>query len=714
MKYFKYLGILLISLFFVNNVKALDIPTADVTYDYEWIGTLIIDADQTIKISDINHDNRDTTYDAVIKITNNANVNLVFEGDNILVANPVKECAGIEVEEGSTINIYGLEGASLTVTGGKNSAGIGGKGDSGVSVTNPKAGNINIYSGNITAIGGMKGAGIGSGFHSSASNINILGGNIEAYGTGGGAGIGSGYGTSGGAAYDYSGVSTGAGVGFYNGGNITISGDAQVKAVAYHFDFDSFDPYNLDTLYGFEYENTFAAGIGGGYGSSSGSIVIEGNADVLAIGSSGGAGIGSGRGTSKINNYDDEHFNVNITIKDDVKVMAFATNDTRGGQTLNSGAAIGLGLGTTLEGEPKGSVSIIGNASVYAVSSNNTQAIGASRVVGILNTNDIITIGEIDTLKIDSTAKVVAVSDGSIDAMDRDKVSNFISLNIDKSLFEENASFFKEDKFPLIIEITDKDAENNKALFAIQKPEDMQVMFNIGATNNNLIVKDYLLDEQKVYLANEVELDMSNFISGDEVTIYNPTVLTTRLLEEVEVETEYGNLSIGIYANEGIFESGSTFHAETIKDERTLEELRSNIDDKENLAESLFFDLGVAKANGIEYDRLSGKIRIRIEIPNGWDTGTIRAVYVTDGEDEDVPSRLEKINGKTYISFTVPHFSNYGLLLYKAPVQAAANTNPTTNTVENPNTSDNINTYIILLIISLMSLVGIKVLKENI
>lgn len=100
-----------------------------------------------------------------------------------------------------------------------------------------------------------------------------MSGNITALGTGGGAGIGSGYGTSGGSTPK---------VGFYNGGNITISGGT-IKAAGYHMNFDNFDQYNTDTLYGEGYSDTFAAGIGGGYGASSGNIIIEGEADVIAL-----------------------------------------------------------------------------------------------------------------------------------------------------------------------------------------------------------------------------------------------------------------------------------------------------------------------------------------------------------------------------------------------------------------------------------------------
>lgn len=195
------------------------IPEVDVTYnsDNNWEGTLKINENKTVKISGVIHSNEGTSYGAAIRISDNSTVNLVFEGDNVLAGNSGIISAGIEVEEGSTVNIYGMDGSSLTVTGGKYSAGIGGIGYGSASATNPKAGNVIIYSGNIMAIGGDRGAGIGSGYHSSASNIEIKGGNVIALGTGSGAGIGSGYGTSGGAA-------VAAGVGFYNGGNIKISG----------------------------------------------------------------------------------------------------------------------------------------------------------------------------------------------------------------------------------------------------------------------------------------------------------------------------------------------------------------------------------------------------------------------------------------------------------------------------------------------------------
>ena len=445
-----------------GTAQADTIPTADVTYTEDWVGTLEIDDNTTVKISGVNHDNTGTDYGAAIKITSGATVNLVFEGKNTLIANPSITCAGIEVEEGATVNIYGMEDSSLKVTGGKYSAGIGGIGYNEANKDNPACGNINIFSGTITAIGGARGAGIGSGYHSSASDINISGGNITALGTESSAGIGSGYGTSGGNAFDNGGNSTGRGVGYYNGGNIIISGGT-VRAAAYHIDFDTFDPYDPDTLYDQEGNlNTHAAGIGGGYGASSGNIFIEGDADVTAIGCSGAAGIGTGRGTKNPVQYDSQYADCNVLIKDNAKVVAMATGDTRGGSYENiGGASIGLGRGFTLENEPRGIVRIEGNSNVYAYADAGANGIGASIVS---DRNNYIPAYLAD-LQIDPSCTVVAVSkqkDAEREGFDEEPYNmNPVAktaLTFNDEFFEtahvgSESKFFTEDMFPVKVDI---------------------------------------------------------------------------------------------------------------------------------------------------------------------------------------------------------------------------------------------------------------------
>lgn len=641
------------------NASNFAIPEPDVTYDNDWIGTLEINENKTVKISGVAHSNEGTSYGSAIKISGNSTVNLVFEGDNVLAGNSGKISAGIEVEEGSTVNIYGADGSSLTVTGGKYSAGIGGIGYGSVSATNPKAGNVVIYSGNITAIGGDKGAGIGSGYHSSASNIEIKGGNVVALGTGSGAGIGSGYGTSGGSA-------VAAGVGFYNGGNITITGGT-VKAAGYHMNFNNFDPQDAETLYGEGYSNTHAAGIGGGYGASSGIIIIGGDADVTAIGASGGAGIGSGRGTSKPANYDAANFNVDITIKDNAKVIAMATNDTRSGQTPEGGAAIGLGRGCTIEGDPKGSVVIAGNANVYAVAPYYAQAIGGSRAVG-----STVIDAHLSSIDLEGTTLIMAISDGkrdAIDYVDESKLANFLTINFSQEYFQNHSDFFTEDKFPLRIAALDSADANSKTIFSVPTMEQQSFMVHVsGAKKYNFVVEDYKGEHgETIFISNAVEENGAEFFSDPEtVKRYDAAGLTARLDRDASIDSDYGELKLKIKAKEGIFDYGSTFFCNAVKDKSVIDELNSELDKKysDKLQRILYFDIGVKGKNGENYGAIKGgKVRIYMQVPDGWDKDNVHVLFVTPSDDEDFKStqKLETIDGVTYVSFETDHFSSYAL-----------------------------------------------------
>ena len=135
---------------------------------------------------------------------------------------------------GDTSNIT-ISGGTVTATGGYDGAGIGG-GDCG------DGSNITISGGTVTATGGNDGAGIGGGDYGDGSNITISGGTVTATGGNDGAGIGGGdYGdgsniTISGGTVEAKGGDGGAGIGGKNfgemdtGSNITVSGDAQVKA----------------------------------------------------------------------------------------------------------------------------------------------------------------------------------------------------------------------------------------------------------------------------------------------------------------------------------------------------------------------------------------------------------------------------------------------------------------------------------------------------
>ncbi|MDR2709831.1 MAG: hypothetical protein LBB65_00550 [Burkholderiales bacterium] len=270
-------------------------------------------------------------------------VNLTIDGANKLTSSAY---SGIQVLEGSALTINGTDADVLTVIGG--SAGIGGSGSMGdvtinggtISATGgaygagigggcfsawggagplvPFYATIAITGGHVTATGGQEGAGIGG----KDCVVKISGGAVDAYGGQYGAGIGgdgragdltaAGLGSAGGTiiitggTVNATGGKYGAGIGGGGGGgtmgssgnggiggaggDISISGNAQVTATA----------------------GESAAGIGGGAGTGAsanlvssrggvggagGNIIISDSAVVSASGNGLGAGIGGGGGT---------------------------------------------------------------------------------------------------------------------------------------------------------------------------------------------------------------------------------------------------------------------------------------------------------------------------------------------------------------------------------------------------------------------------------
>ncbi len=376
-------------------------------------GPIVITENKTIELKGVTIEGTDI-YPSPITIEPGVTVNIILSGENTLTAKSEKNSAGIFVNRytsdpdnpiDAVLNIYGREGGKLTVTGGFYGAGIGGVRDGGIGSGTP--GVINIYSGEIYAQGGTDASGIGAGKSSSGNEINIYGGNVTAIAGSSGAGIGTGYATSGEASNK---------VGSYSAGIINITGGT-VRAAAGKFkddyDFDDFDADNSKYFFENCYEsNGFGAGIGGGYGSNGCSIKIGGDADVIALGSCGGAGIGSGRGTYKPGNYEANCTPYDITIEGNAKVVAASPDDPRINQE-GGGAGIGGGKGF----DDGGSIKILDNADVTAIAEAYAAAIGGSWKPGDINTDDNTLIARPRHLKIAHTATVKAVSDGFASAI---------------------------------------------------------------------------------------------------------------------------------------------------------------------------------------------------------------------------------------------------------------------------------------------------------
>lgn len=595
--------------------------TIDITYGPDYTGgPIYISEDKTIELNGVNIKGTDTDP-SPITIAAGAKVNIIISGKNTLTANSNKNSAGIYVKpyevdasennvaNDATLNIFGKDnkdtGNNLNVTGGHYGAGIGGVGTDHPSPGTP--GIINICSGTILAQGGADSAGIGSGSRASGNEINIYGGDITALAGSSGAGIGTGYATSGGGESK---------VGSYNAGIINITGGT-IRAAAgkfklkddgiTYYSFDDFNIYNTEYFFKNCYEsNGFGAGIGGGYGATSGQITIGGEADVTAIGSCGGAGIGSGRGSSKPDQYSTGCTPVNITIEGNAKVVAASPDDTRNNQ--GGGAAIGGGRGfgdciykTYDSGSNKrkieldesgnpilkdsqpsglGSIAIKDNANITTVASPYAASIGGSWMVFSMVDRDLTDptlIAKPDTLQIDPTTTISAVSDGFVPAINAptgENVSTLLALNFNEEEFfnyHNNDVLDNEEivKFPLKVVANDG---NSETAFAINKANASCYINLPNATTYKLKVNGQIPTEE-IYLSNGVEDNSAEFQAGHYgETEYKCNGLTSPIEQETTIANGSELLKIKIKGKEGIFEYGSTFHAIGVTDPTEIAE----------------------------------------------------------------------------------------------------------------------------------------------
>ena len=419
------IAFILIMAFALQTVVFAEGEAQTITEDGEYVvnGTAPLDIDGCRATIVLDGANIASVGRSAIIVKNGADVTFVLNGENVVTGDSATPSCGIEVELGSSVTFEG--DGMLTVTGGEFGAAIG---SYGTETNIPEeqrrnVGEITINSGTIIAYAGRRGSGIGSGYHVSGNLITINGGTVYAYGRECGAGIGSGYGTSGGA----HGV---AAVGEYDSGRIVINGGVVYASANYVDNIDSFNYGDLAALNAAD-PCTFAAGIGGGYGSSASDIEIVGG-HVFALGSGGGAGIGGGRGTSKAKNYNETKYTVSVKIGGNAEVIA-VTADSRTNEINSAGAAIGSGRGT----HTGGTIEITGNAAVTAISATEAPAIGASKQQspydGAIPVAESIVIGD--------NVQLFAASAGSY-AVDKD-ASN-LSIN-DMYFGSSDRYFFGED-----------------------------------------------------------------------------------------------------------------------------------------------------------------------------------------------------------------------------------------------------------------------------
>ena len=226
---------------------------------------------------------------AALSVQGDGNVTIELDGKNELKSGYGR--AGLEknTSKGTLTLKDDKEPGSLKAEGGRGAAGIGGSENNGTN-------NITISGGTVKAIGGPQSAGIGGGNGGGGDHITITGGTVTAEGGPGGAGIGSGGEGDGdggshititGGTVNAIGGYWGAGIGgggFKSGNDITITGGT-VTAEG----------------------GTCGAGIGGGgWSSGSGNITVSGAAQVTAVAGKGQKLNASGSGATIGDGYHDE------------------------------------------------------------------------------------------------------------------------------------------------------------------------------------------------------------------------------------------------------------------------------------------------------------------------------------------------------------------------------------------------------------------------
>lgn len=234
--------------------------------------------------------------------------------------------AGLSVPSGAAVTISAdTDSDELTAEGAQGGAGIGGN-------KKTSGGNITILSGTVNADGGASAAGIGGGDNGTGTgegeSIHISGGMVTATGAGG-AGIGGGS----------------HAVGTGHSGQIIIDGTATVIANSINY----------------------GAGIGGGVSADgtgvSGKIILRGAANVTAESlNGGGAGIGSGKSSSKDVHLTGEYGEVLITDYATVKANSDNATGIGGGQAYDDASSRCRSYGTGINGR----LTISGNANVTA------------------------------------------------------------------------------------------------------------------------------------------------------------------------------------------------------------------------------------------------------------------------------------------------------------------------------------------------------------
>lgn len=135
---------------------------------------------------------------------------------------------------------------------------------------------------------------------------------------------------------------------------------------------------------------------------------------------------------------------------------------------------------------------------------------------------------------------------------------------------------------------------------------------------------------------------------GEDMANYNGQKL------KIILQDPYKVLPEGVRINGTPIEAGSARY----------NELLVQMDNTRRIEHLAFFELELHNAKGEKISgEIAGKVRVLIQIPDGWDKEDLKAVLVMEGQDIDnFEESVITIDGVDYLAFWTDHFSPYALI----------------------------------------------------
>ena len=92
-------------------------------------------------------------------------------------------------------------------------------------------------------------------------------------------------------------------------------------------------------------------------------------------------------------------------------------------------------------------------------------------------------------------------------------------------------------------------------------------------------------------------------------------------------------------------------------------ELRDQLDDNHKIENLAFFEIELYNSQGENISgEIAGKVRVLIQIPDGWNKEDVEAVLIMKGADVNFEESVITIDGTDYLAFWTNHFSPYALI----------------------------------------------------